>query len=63
MAKILHFHSALGANEHGGAETFIRNFLEYTKDQHDHILIGSTKSWQEIFRQHSQTVIPQLSEQ
>ena len=60
MAKILHFHSALGANEHGGAETFIRNFLEYTKDQHDHILIGSTKSWQEIFRQHSQTVIPAL---
>ena len=60
MAKILHFHSALGTNEHGGAETFIRNFLEYTKDQHDHILIGSTKSWQEIFRQHSQTVIPAL---
>jgi len=60
MAKILHFHSALGANEHGGAETFIRNFLEYTKDQHDHILIGSTKSWQEIFRQYNQTVIPAL---
>ena len=60
MAKILHFHSALGAHEHGGAETFIRNFLEYTKDQHDHILIGSTKSWQEIFRQYNQTVIPAL---
>ena len=60
MAKILHFHSALGTREHGGAETFIRNFLEYTKDQHDHILIGSTKSWQEIFRQYNQTVIPAL---
>jgi len=60
MAKILHFHSALVTNDHGGAETFIRNFLEDTKDHHDHILIGSTKSWQEIFRQYNQTVIPAL---
>jgi len=58
MAKILHFHSVLIQNEYGGAETFIRNFLEYTKDQHKHVLIGSTKSWQEIFQQYQQTVIP-----
>ncbi len=60
MAQILHFHSALDFKEYGGAETFIKNFLEYTKDRHEHILIGSSKSWQRVFQQYKQTVIPVL---
>ncbi len=53
--KILYFHSQI-VSQFGGAEYFIDNFIKNSLE-YQHLLIGSTKSWQQIFTNNKQPII------